>query len=220
MAKRKLRNFAELETFPNVIQHMYKEDNWDHPLKGNWAKEFFHNDLPITLELGCGKGEYSVALARKHPERNYIGIDIKGNRMWRGAKTAIEEGMTNVAFIRTQVDRVLNFFAPGEISEIWVTFPDPKPKPGDARKRLTSYENSERYREILVQGGTVNLKTDSVFNVEFTLETIKANNYRIVRSSHDIDKDFPGEELMMIRTYYETKFRKEGIPIHYISYTF
>ena len=219
MAKRKLRNFAELETFPNVIQHMYKEENSDHPLKGKWAKEFFKNDLPITLELGCGKGEYSVALARKHPERNYLGIDIKGNRMWRGAKTAIEEGMTNVGFLRTQVDRVLNFFAPSEISEIWVTFPDPKPNKGDARKRLTSFENNERYRQILIPGGTVNLKTDSVFNVDFTLETIKANNYKIARLSHDIDKDFPGEELMQIRTYYEMKFREKGIPIHYISWT-
>ena len=218
MAKRKLRNFAELETFPNVIQHMYKLENSDHPLKGNWARDFFKNNLPITIELGCGKGEYTVALARRHPERNYLGIDIKGNRMWRGAKTAVEEGMTNVGFIRTQVDRVVNFFAPSEISEIWVTFPDPKPKAGDARKRLTSSENNERYRQIIRPGGTVNLKTDSVFNVDFTLETIRENRYKIVRLSHDIDTDFPGDELMLIRTYYEMKFREKGVPIHYISY--
>jgi len=219
MAKRKLQNFAELETFSNVIQHMYLDSDFDHPLKGKWATAFFKNNNPITLELGCGKGEYCVGLARIHPDRNYLGIDIKGNRLWRGAKTALEDSLSNVGFIRTQVDRISNLFAPGEIDEIWVTFPDPKPKKGDARKRLTSAENSNRYWMLLGSGGTVNLKTDSRFNVDFTLETIRENGYNILRRSHDIDKDFPGDELLKIRTYYEQKFRKEGIPIHYIRYS-
>jgi tRNA (guanine-N7-)-methyltransferase len=218
MAKHKLRNFAELETFSNVIQHMFLDADYDHTMKGNWAKGFFKNDNPITLELGCGKGEYCVGLARLHPERNYLGIDIKGNRLWRGAKTALEEGMSNVGFIRTQVDRINNLFAPGEIAEIWITFPDPKPKKGDARKRLTSKENTDRYRVLLSENGSVHLKTDSLFNVEFTQKMIDENGYRVLRSSADIDTDFPGDELLKIRTYYEQKFRAQGIPIHYIRY--
>jgi tRNA (guanine-N7-)-methyltransferase len=219
MAKHKLRNFAELETFSNVIQHMFLDTDFDHPMKGHWARDFFNNNNPITLELGCGKGEYCVGLARIHPDRNYLGVDIKGNRLWRGAKTALEEGLKNVGFIRTQVDRIANLFAPGEIAEIWITFPDPKPKQGDARKRLTSKENSDRYKVLLGENGCVHLKTDSLFNVEFTHQTIKENGYIVSRSSADIDKDFPGDELLKIRTYYEQKFRAQGIPIHYLQYT-
>lgn len=219
MPKRKLEHFRELETFSNVIQQPYYRENFDHPLKGKWGTEFFKNANPIVLELGCGKGEYSVGLARIHPDRNYIGIDIKGNRIWRGAKTALEEGLSNVGFIRTQVDRVANFFAPGEVAEIWVTFPDPKPKKGDARKRLTSKEMIECCRQILIPGGTISLKTDSTFNYDFTLETIRDNNYRLLRSSNDIDTDFPGDELLRIRTYYEMKFRGKGVRIHYICFS-
>ena len=135
MGKNKLQHFAELDTFEHVIQFMYSEEDYDHPLKGKWNTDFFKNDQPITLEVGCGKGEYTVGLAKIHPDRNYIGLDLKGNRMWRGAKTALEDGMNNVGFLRTQADRILNFFAPGELAEIWVTFPDPKPKKGNARKR-------------------------------------------------------------------------------------
>jgi tRNA (guanine-N7-)-methyltransferase len=218
MAKHKLRNFAELETFSNVIQHMFLDIDFDHAMKGNWATNFFKNNNPITLELGCGKGEYCVGLARIHPDRNYLGVDIKGNRLWRGAKTALDEGMSNVGFIRTQVDRISNLFAPNEIQEIWITFPDPKPKKGDARKRLTSKENTDRYRILLTENGAIHLKTDSLFNVEFTHQTIRENGYTVLRSSSDIDTDFPGDELLKIRTYYEQKFRAQGIPIHYIQY--
>lgn len=218
MAKRKLQHFAEIETFPNVVQHMYGKENFDYPLKGRWAESFFGNGNPLVLELGCGKGEYSVGLARRHPERNYLGIDMKGNRIWRGAKTALEEGIRNVGFLRTQIDRVTNFFAPGEVSEIWITFPDPKPKKGDARKRFTSPEMVERYRRILQKDGLVHLKTDSDFNYRFTLETIHDNQFTLVRQSDDIDRDYPGEELLTIRTYYEMKFREKGMPIHYVCF--
>lgn len=218
MAKRKLQQFAELNTFNNVIQHPFGKENFDHPLKGKWASDFFRNEQPIILELGCGKGEYTIGLARKHPENNYLGMDIKGNRIWRGAKTALEEQIQNAGFIRSQVDRLENFFAPGEIAGIWITFPDPKPKKGDARKRLTSAEMAAKYRMVLKEGGTVQLKTDSAFNYDFTIETIKENGFKLLRHSMDIDRDFPGEELLLIRTYYETKFREKGFPIRFVSY--
>ena len=209
MAKHKLQHFAELETFPNVIQHPFQKENFDHIIKGKWASDFFKNNHPITIELGCGKGEYTVELARIHPEKNFLGIDIKGNRIWRGAKTAHEEKMHNVGFIRTQIDRIENFFAPGEISEIWITFPDPKPKKGNARKRLTSKEMNAIYREILQPGGSIHLKTDSEFTHDFTREIIRENGFKIKRESHDIDKDYPGDELLRIRTYYETNSVKK-----------
>ncbi|MEX1187834.1 MAG: tRNA (guanosine(46)-N7)-methyltransferase TrmB [Bacteroidia bacterium] len=218
MTKRKLRNFAELETFDHVIQHPFEKDDYDHPLKGKWAKEFFKNNQPITLELGCGKGEYTVALAAKHPERNYIGIDIKGSRIWRGAKTAFEEGMSNVGFIRTQIDRITNFFEPGEVDEIWVTFPDPQPNKTRIRKRLTSPPFLERYRQFLRPDGIVNLKTDSALLFAYTEEVIAEQNLEILRLSHDIDKDFPGDELLEIRTFYEMKFRETGVSINYVKF--
>jgi tRNA (guanine-N7-)-methyltransferase len=218
MAKRKLKNFAELETFENVIQQTFKKENHDHSLKGKWQNEFFKNKQSLTLELGCGKGEYSVALARKHPDKNYIGIDLKGNRIWRGAKTAIEEGMHNVGFIRTQIDRVFNFFAPNEVDEIWITFPDPQPQKTRASKRLTSPEFLDSYRKVLKKEGLVHLKTDSAFLFAYSLEVINNQNLEVIRLSHDIDKDFPGEELLEIRTYYETKFRETGVPINYVCF--
>jgi tRNA (guanine-N7-)-methyltransferase len=218
MAKRKLRNFAELLTFPNVVQHVYEEEKYDHPFKGNWKNNFFKNNKPITVEFGCGKGEYTVALAEKHPERNFIGVDIKGNRMWRGAKTAIELGLNNVAFLRTQINDIEHVFGKNELSEVWVTFPDPKPKPGDARKRLTSSENCKKYKEMMGEVAIVNLKTDSDFIFNFTKDVIQQNNFKVLRMSDDIDIDFPGDELLQVRTYYEMKFRKQGIPIHYLRF--
>ena len=218
MAKRKLQNFAELETFEHVIQHPFEKDDFDHPLKGKWASEFFKNNKPITLELGCGKGEYTVALAQKHPERNFLGVDIKGSRIWRGAKTALEENMQNVGFIRTQIDRITNFFNESEVDEIWVTFPDPQPQKTRTRKRLTSPPFFDRYRQLLKPGGIVNLKTDSAFLFAYTEEVIAEQNLEVLRISHDIDKDFPGDELLEIRTFYEMKFRQTGVPINYVKF--
>ena len=219
MTKRKLRNFAELETFTNVIQHPYKGEQYDHPMKGHWKQGFFKNDLPLTLELGCGKGEYSVGLALRHPERNYLGVDIKGNRIWRGAKTGMEDHISNLGFLRTEIDHLLNFFLPGEVDEIWITFPDPQPNKTKSQKRLTSAEFLGRYRKILKQGGIVHLKTDSAFLFESTMEVIAAQNLPVLRISRDIDTDFPGDELLQIRTYYELKFRQTGVPINYVAYT-
>jgi tRNA (guanine-N7-)-methyltransferase len=218
MAKRKLQNFAELETFEHVIQHPFEKDDFDHPLKGKWASEFFKNNKPITLELGCGKGEYTVALAQKHPERNFLGVDIKGSRIWRGAKTALEENMQNVGFIRTQIDRITNFFNESEVDEIWVTFPDPQPQKTRTRKRLTSPPFLDRYRQLLKPGGIVHLKTDSAFLFAYTEEVIAEQNLEVLRISHDIDKDFPGDELLEIRTFYEMKFRQTGVPINYVKF--
>lgn len=218
MTKRKLRNFAELETFTHVVQHPYGKDDFDHSLKGKWNTEFFSKPKPITLELGCGKGEYTVALAAAHPERNFLGIDIKGSRIWRGARTAQDEKMDNVGFLRTQVERIDNFFIPEEIAEIWITFPDPQPQKTRERKRLTSPLFLDKYRKIIQPGGLVHLKTDSAFLFEYSLEIIAQQNLEILKKSHDIDTDFPGDELLKIRTYYEMKFRETGVPINYVCF--
>jgi len=218
MTKRKLRNFAELETFPHVIQHPYGKDNFDHRLKGKWNREFFKASQPITLELGCGKGEYTVGLAKAHGDRNFLGVDMKGNRIWRGARTALDDQMSNVGFLRTQVERVDNFFMPGEVSEIWITFPDPQPQKTRERKRLTCPGFLDKYRKILRPEGIVHLKTDSAFLFEYSLEVIKEQNLEVLRMSRNIDEDFPGDELLKIRTFYEMKFRETGVPINYVSF--
>lgn len=218
MTKRKLQHFAELETFPNVIQAPMKNEVSNHPLKGNWNKTFFQKDQPIVLELGCGKGEYTVNLAANYPDKNYIGIDIKGNRIWRGGKTAIEQEMTNVGFLRIQIEHIEYFFAEHEVSEIWITFPDPQIKYKTERKRLTSPAFLDRYRKLLKPGGTIHLKTDSKFLYDYTLGVLKHQSIEINKSSADIYKEFPDEEVLKIQTYYEKMFLKQGIPITYINF--
>ncbi len=159
-----------------------------------------------------------MALARKHPERNYLGVDINGSRIWRGAKTALEENMGNVGFIRTQIDRITNFFTEGEIDEIWITFPDPQPQKTRTRKRLTAPPFLDRYRQILKPEGIIHLKTDSAFLFAYTEEVIAEQSLEVLRISHDIDADFPGDELLEIRTFYELKFRQTGVPINYVKF--
>ena len=167
MGKGKLAKFAEMETFNNVFQYPYSViDNVPFEMKGKWREEFFKNDNPIVLELGCGKGEYAVGMARMFPNINFIGVDIKGARMWTGAKAAIEEGLSNVAFLRTNIEIIDRFFADGEVQEIWLTFSDPQMK--NERKRLTSTYFMERYRRFLVDGGLIHLKTDSNFLFTYT----------------------------------------------------
>ena len=213
MAKRKLQRFAEIETFPNVFYLPF--GGKDFPKKGKWS-EHFGNKNPIVLELGCGKGEYTIGLAQKYPLKNFIGVDIKGNRIWRGAKTAVENKMSNVAFLRTRIDIIEDAFAKNEVSEIWITFPDPQPK--KENKRLTSLAFLERYKKIIQSKGTIHLKTDSKELFDFTLETISANKLKLLDSASDLYAETEREEVKSIQTFYESGFLKKGKKICYAKF--
>ncbi len=221
MGKDKLRKFAENLTFRCMIQPEFDDIfNKDYTLKGRWAKDFFGNDNPIVLELGCGKGEYTVALAEKYPEKNFIGVDIKGARMWRGAKTATEKGMTNVAFVRTRIEFIQSFFGENEISEIWLTFSDPQLRASTAHKRLSSPQFLTRYSSFLAENGVVHLKTDSAHLHHYTRHVIKDNELKMEECLEDIysmEDDMP--ELMKIQTAYEKRFVAEGLPITYLRFS-
>ncbi|MGQ1911362.1 tRNA (guanosine(46)-N7)-methyltransferase TrmB [Marinifilum sp. RC60d5] len=214
MGKNKLQRFAEMETFDNVFQPTHNEV-WetDYQYKGKWKQEVFKNNNPIVLEVGCGKGEYSVGLARKFPNKNFIGIDIKGARMWRGAKTAIEEGLSNVAFIRTKAELLESIFKSGEISEIWITFPDPQMK--KERKRLTGTRFLSLYSNLLSQNGIIHLKTDSNFLYEYTSYVIKENSLAVDIDTNDLYNSDIADDILSIRTFYEQQFLDRGIPIKY-----
>jgi tRNA (guanine-N7-)-methyltransferase len=213
MAKKKMQRFAELNTFPNV--HQFPEN-----MAGTWKRQVFGNDHPIVLELGCGKGEYTLGMARHFPEKNFIGLDIKGNRIWRGALTALEEKLPNVAFLRIQIEKINEYFAPGEVSEIWITFPDPQPNKPKTKKRLTSPQFIERYRLVLQPGGTMNLKTDNRMLYDFTLEVIEEKKLKLLAKTDDLYNSDLLDELLSIQTFYESMFRKEGMPIHYVRFSF
>ncbi|MBX7205335.1 MAG: tRNA (guanosine(46)-N7)-methyltransferase TrmB [Bacteroidia bacterium] len=213
MAKKKLQRFAELNTFSNTFQ--FPKD-----IKGTWHTEVFKNNNPIVLELGCGKGEYTIGQARRFPEKNFIGCDIKGNRIWRGAKTALDEGLNNAAFLRTQIEQIAEYFAPGEVSEIWITFPDPQPNKPKTKRRLTSAQFTERYRQFLHPQGTINLKTDSRLLYEFTLEKIAEKKLTLLAHTDDLYHSPLLNEVLEIQTYYEGLFRAKGMPIHYVQYRF
>ncbi len=214
MAKRKLLRFAEIETFSNVLYLPFREENFS--LKGKWS-EHFGNTNPIVLELGCGKGEYTVGLAKKYPGKNFIGVDIKGNRIWRGAKTALEEKIANAAFLRTRIDLIEHAFGKDEADEIWITFPDPQPR--KENKRLTSQLFLHRYRNILKSGGFLHLKTDNKELYEFTLEVIGDNHHRLLDHTDDLYAQASGrEEVCSIRTFYESGYLKAGKKICYIRF--
>jgi tRNA (guanine-N7-)-methyltransferase len=220
VGKNKLMRFAQMETFTNVIQPDLDEVlNKDYPLKGNWNSSFFKNNNPIVLELGCGKGEYTVGLSRKYPEKNFIGIDIKGARIWRGAKTALEDKLTNVGFLRTRIEHICSFFAPGEVSEIWITFPDPQMKKIRAKKRLTSSRFLPRYRQFLKKDGIIHLKTDNSLLYEYSHSLCEYNNLNILKSTNDLYKTESDENLLSIQTFYESQFLAQGIPIKYLRFT-
>ena len=187
-------------------------------LKGMWHKEFFKNNQPIVLELGCGKGEYTIGLAEKFPDKNFIGVDIKGARMWRGARTATDKMMKNVGFLRTQIELIDHCFSKGEVSEIWITFPDPHVKFRRRKKRLTSPSMLDKYRSILSDDAFLHLKTDSQFLYGYTLGILEGLGYEILDSSYDIDRQKPDDELLKIRTNYEGIFREKGLPITYIKF--
>ena len=217
MSKNKLAKFADLNTYSHVIQMTYSElITKGFALKGNWSKEFFKNDHPVVLELGCGKGEYTVGLARIFPDKNFIGIDIKGSRMWSGAKEVKQLELVNSGFVRTNIELLSHYFAPSEISEIWITFPDPQMK--KTRKRLTSIRFLNQYCEILKPGGVVHLKTDSDFLYQYTLATIEKNKFPLQINTDDLYASGIADEILSIRTCYEQQWLDRGKNIKYLRY--
>ncbi len=219
-SKNKLKRFKENETFTNVFQPTREEVVGDQfPLKGKWNSDFFKNDNPIVLELGCGKGEYSVGLAERFPEKNFIGIDIKGARFWRGAKTAVESGMNNVAFVRTQIELIHHIFAENEVSEIWITFPDPQIKYKRTKHRMTNAEFLERYKKILKPSGLMHLKTDSEFMHGYTLGLLHGLGHEVIYANHNIYKNEGAPaEVTGIQTFYESQYLEVNKPITYIKF--
>jgi tRNA (guanine-N7-)-methyltransferase len=221
MAKRELMKFAQVSTFENCFFLSFEQSQKDGlPLKEKWRGEYFKNTNPIVLELGCGKGEYTVGLAERYPEKNFIGVDIKGNRIWTGAKAALENNLKNVAFIRTRIDFIEGCFDIGEVDEIWITFPDPQPLKTTVRQRLTNMIFLKRYKHILKEGGIINLKTDSEFFYDYTREVIKENNLVELDATNDLyaDPSKRDEALTNIKTYYEKKFSDLGFKICYLKF--
>ncbi|MFI3258627.1 MAG: tRNA (guanosine(46)-N7)-methyltransferase TrmB [Rikenellaceae bacterium] len=219
MGKDKLRKFAENLTFKCFVQPEFDDIfQKDHPLKGKWREEFFSNTNPIVLELGCGKGEYTVALAERDPNRNYIGIDIKGARMWRGAKSATQRGMSNVGFLRTRIEFINSFFAEGEIDELWITFPDPQLKTRRAKKRLTAPTFLNYYAKMLSEEGVINLKTDSKHLYNYTTEVIRHFSLPCEVSNDDIYGSGYADEVLSVKTAYEAMFLQRGLPITYTRF--
>lgn len=217
-SKNKLKRFRENETFSNVIQPERHEVLKDFYLKGKWHT-FFKNKNPIVLELGCGKGEYTIALANKNKNKNYIGIDIKGARLWRGAKTAIQENLTNVAFLRTQIELIDLIFSKNEVSEIWITFPDPQTKYTRTKHRLTNNTFLKKYHKILNKEGIIHLKTDSEFMHGYTLGLLHGENHNILYSHHDIYKNYyTPKEVTETQTFYEQQYLEKNKPITYIKF--
>ena len=217
MGKNKLQKFSDMETFGCVLQyprHILIERGF--PYKGKWNSDFFLRPNPITLELGCGKGEYTVGLAEANRDRNYIGVDIKGARMWKGAKSVEEKGMDNAAFLRTEIEQISAFFGPEEVDEIWITFPDPQMQ--KARKRLTSSRFLTNYRSFLRPGGIVNLKTDSPFLYEYTRRLVELNGFDIVAITDDLYGSGLADPVTSIKTFYEQQWLSRGKTIKLISF--
>ena len=217
-SKGKLKKFSEISEFSHVIQPKFNEVyNQNHPLKGKWNKEFFKNDNAITLELACGKGEYTIGQAELFPNRNFIGIDIKGARIWRGAKTALEKKLKNVGFLRTRIEFITSLFEKDEVEEIWITFPDPQPK--KPNHRLTSSRFLREYRKILTDDGTINLKTDNPPFYRFTMEMVKHNNLTLLNHTEDIyGSDYVSDERLNIKTFYEKSWLEQGLKSHYLQF--
>ncbi|MGM9809450.1 MAG: tRNA (guanosine(46)-N7)-methyltransferase TrmB [Paludibacteraceae bacterium] len=244
MGKNKLKKFAEMETFPNVFQCTAGQMELEGSvaaMAGHWCETYFHNANPIVLELGCGRGEYTVGLAARCPEKNFIGIDIKGARMWAGAKEAIAQGLPNVAFLRTNIEMLARFFAPDEVDEIWITFCDPQMK--KATKRLTSTYFMQRYQEVMREGGLIHLKTDSPFLYTYTREMLRLNGYPVAADTDDLyntnspapfagrgqgagqfmEVRSPGRtielaEARMLQTHYEKQWLDRGMTIKYLAW--
>lgn len=219
MAKKKRERFIENDTFPNLFQPTYEHLITEgFGLKGRWNLDFFRNEAPIMLELGCGKGEYTTGLASRTPEKNFIGMDLKGARLWRGLKTAQEKGFPNVAFIRCAVEHIGYFFGPQEVDELWITFPDPKPKNSKARQRLTSPRFLESYAPILKPGHVIHLKTDDPGLFEYTRDTITRENHSLLYHTCDLYKENLKEPADEIQTFYEKMWLEQGKPIFYLRF--
>ena len=215
MAKRKLQRFTEIGTFKNV-----KQLEEGKPYKGNWAKDFFKNEHPLILELACGKGEYSVNLAKKFPDKNFIGIDYKGNRLWVGAKMAIDDNLENVGFLRIQIQNILEYFEADEIDEIWLTFPDPQAQSPLERQRLTNPTFLGKYKTVLKTGGIMHLKTDNDGFYDYTLEKISELNIPALQQTTNVYRDYHSDEILSIKTHYEKIYLQKGKNINYLKFQF
>lgn len=221
MSQNKLFRFAEITRFPNVMEQVQTSETInDHPIKGKWNTDFFKNNNPIVLELGCGKGEYTVGMGMNNATKNFIGSDLKGNRIYIGAKTALENNRTNIGFLRTRIENIETSFATEEVSEIWITFPDPQPQKPRERKRLTHPNFLKKYKNILKKGGVVHLKTDSELLYNYTLGIIKENNLPLYYNTPNLYADDNPEltEMKKIKTYYENMFSNKGYNITYIQF--
>jgi tRNA (guanine-N7-)-methyltransferase len=219
-SKNKLKRFKENDTFGNVFQPTREEVVTDQfSLKGKWNQDYFKNNNPIVLELGCGKGEYSVGLAEKYPNKNFIGIDLKGARFWRGAKTAVETGLKNVAFIRTQIELINHIFSENEVDEIWITFPDPQIKYKRTKHRMTNSQFLKLYQKVLKPEGVVNLKTDSEFMHGYTLGLLHGEGHEVIYSNHNVylNEGSP-EEVTGLQTFYEKQYLQINKAITYIRF--
>ena len=217
MGKNKLQKFKEMGEFPHVFQYPFSVlQEKGFALKGHWNEDFFGNNCPIVLELGCGKGEYTVGLGRLFPDKNFIGVDIKGARMWTGARQSLENHLTNVAFLRTQIECLNHFFAPGEIAEMWITFPDPQMS--KVNKRMTSARFMKLYRDILDDSGTIHLKTDSRFLYQYTQEMIRANGFPVWAQTDDLYNSPLADEILSIQTFYERQWLDRGLTVKYIRF--
>lgn len=219
MGKDKLKRFSENLTFDNLFQPSFDDVlNKNFSNKGNWNKNYFKNNNPIILELGCGKGEYTIAMSQEKKTANYIGIDIKGARLWRGAKTAFENKYKNVAFIRTQIEFITSFFSKNEVSEIWITFPDPQMRKRRAKKRLTSSRFLKQYQQLLINNGIINLKTDNDLLYDYTIALINKNNLPILQSTNNLYKTKDISKFLTFKTFYENQYLEKGKNINYIKF--
>jgi tRNA (guanine-N7-)-methyltransferase len=217
VSKNKLAKFEEMKGFEHVVQAPYNAiKNNDLHLKGKWRETFFGNDNPIVLELGCGKGEYSVELAEKHPDKNFIGVDIKGARLWKGAGIALENGLKNVGFLRTNIEIIGQFFGPEEVDEIWLTFPDPQMK--KTQKRLTSGTFLKKYKLFLKKNGIIHLKTDSNFQYSYTSALVHLNKFEILAETDDLYGSDILNDTLRIKTFYEKQWLSRGISIKYLAF--
>lgn len=219
-SKNKLKRFKENETFTNVFQPTREEVvSGNFPLKGKWNVDFFKNNNPIVVELGCGKGEYTIGLGAQNPNVNYIGIDVKGARFWRGAKTAVDNGMKNIAFVRTQIELIEGIFAANEVSEFWITFPDPQIKYKRTKHRMTNSEFLKLYKQILKPDGVMNLKTDSEFMHGYTLGLLHGEGHEVLYANHNVYKNEGApREVLDIQTFYEKQYLEIDKAITYIRF--